>query len=67
MNIDAKIQQNISKPNQTTHKKGHTPQSTRIHSKFIRMVQYMKINVIYHINKSKKSHYHLNRYLKNIW
>ena len=53
MNIDAKIQQNISKPNQTTHKKGHTPQPTRIHSKFIRMIQHMKINVICHFNKIK--------------
>ena len=31
-------QQNFSKPNSTTHKKDHTPQPSRIHPNFTRMV-----------------------------
>ena len=34
-------QQSISKWNLTTYKKDHTPQSSRIHSRIIRMVQHM--------------------------
>ena len=37
-------QQNISKPNSTTHKKDHTPRPSGIHSNFTRMVQHMQIN-----------------------
>ena len=38
-------QQNISKPNPTTHKKDHTPWSGRIYSMVIRMVQHTQISV----------------------
>ena len=37
-------QQNISKPNPTTHKKDDIPQTNGIHPKFTRMVQHMQIN-----------------------
>ena len=57
MNIDAKIQQNISKLNPMIHKKDHTPRPSGIHPKFTRMVQHTQINGIYHINRRKdKNH-----------
>ena len=35
----------------------HTPQPSRIHPKFTRMVSHTQINVIHHINKRKvKNH-----------
>ena len=46
-------QQNISKLNPTVHKKDHTLWPSGIHPKFIRMIQYMQISVIYHIQFSR--------------
>ena len=57
-------QQNISKLNPTTHKKYHTPQSSGIHLKFIRLVQQKQINQCDRRHKQKKRqkpHDHLNR------
>ena len=62
-------QQNISKPNPTTHKKDHTPWTGWIYPWLTDGSTYVKsINVIHHINKRKdKSHDYLNRYRKSIW
>ena len=37
-------QENTNKPNQTTHKKDHTPQSSWIYPRVTTMVQHMQIN-----------------------
>ena len=60
-------QHNFSQPNPTKHKKDHTPQPSKIHPKFTRMIQHTQVNVIHHIGKSKKPNDHLNRHRKGIW
>ena len=50
-------QQNFSKQNSATHQKAHTPWSSWIYYRNARILQYMQINVIHHINKLKdKNH-----------
>ena len=53
-------QENISKANPTTHKKGHTPWSSGIHSKVTRMVPHLQVNQC-------DTPHHLNRCRKNVW
>ena len=52
-------QQNIRKPNQTTHKKDHVPQSIQIHPSITRMGQWMQISLCdipYQQKKRQKPH-----------
>ena len=50
-------QQNFSKQNSATHQKVHTPWSSWVYSRNSRILQYLQINVIHHINKLKdKNH-----------
>ena len=57
MNIDAKILNKILANNSATHQKAYTPWSSWVYSRNARILQYLQINVIYHINKLKyKNH-----------
>ena len=58
MNINAKVLQNSSKENPTTHWKHHTPWSSGVYPKDAKILQYMQINQCdHHINQLKdKNH-----------
>ena len=50
-------QQNFSKQNSAVHQKAHTSWSSWVYSSNVRILQFMKIYVIHHINKLKdKNH-----------
>ena len=70
INIDAKIpQQNISKPNSTTHLKDHSSRPSGIYPKDARMVQHMQINkrnASYKQNQRQKPRDYLNRCRKGL-
>ena len=54
MNTDAKVLQNSSKENPTTHWKDHTPWSSGVYPKDAKILQYMQINQCdHHINQLK--------------
>ena len=65
MNIDAKIlNKNLTNQIQQYIKKDHTPQSSGIHPKFTRMVQYLLMSytpLIPTTTKIQKPHDHLNK------
>jgi hypothetical protein len=44
MNIDAKILKTSCKPNPWTQQNHHTPQSSMLHPRDARLIQYMKIH-----------------------
>ena len=43
----------MRKPNPTTHLKNHTPLSSVIYPKDVRILQHMYISMIHHVNKLK--------------
>ena len=49
-------QQNTSKPNSAEYQKDYIPWLSGIHSWNPKMIQHVKINVTYYINRMKKSH-----------
>ena len=65
MNIDAKIlKKNTSKQNPTTHLKDHTPWSSGVYSRSIRILQYAQINLCdtpYYQIEGEKPYDDLNR------
>lgn len=60
-------QQNASDPNPAAYKKHYSPQPSRTYPRNTRLVQLMKINVIYILIKEEiNPHDHLNRYRKGM-
>lgn len=59
MNIDAEIlNERLAHQNPTMYKKNYTLQSNGIYPRYVRLVQYSKINnVIYYINRLKKKNH----------